>query len=437
MRRAAWLPWIFAGIWCATAVAACAAGRQSTASGAGSTGAGAGVGTGGAGGSADAVTTTASTGSGGEGASIEFDAGGGGSELQPDAACATATEVAETSLLPVDIIWMIDNSASMASAIAEVQAGLNSFAALIAAKDLDYRVVMLSLRSPTSSVVVNGGTRYPICIPPPLSGDATCGDGPQFVHSSIDVRSTQPLEQLLGTLGQTEGFQPGDDKGGEPWAYFLRPEATKTMVIVTDDNARLSATDFETFAGGQNPFNSTKLPPGILDPSWNGLFQDYMLSGLYGWGSEVDPSVKCTFPDQSQPASSGPTYTTLVTKTGGVRAKICDGEAAWEPFFDAVASAVVTTSKLTCELGIPEPSMGSIDYAKINVIITGGPEEVKLFHVEDAAACGPDGGWYYDDPAMPTKVLLCPASCDQVNDLVGPDKPGEIQIQFGCETIIH
>ena len=338
--------------------------------------------------------------------------------------------------LPVDIIWVVDNSASMEPAIAQIKLGLNAFAALIDAKSLDYQVIMLALRSATSPVMIGGSPRYPVCIPPPLAGDNNCGDGSRFFHSSIDIMSTQPLEQFLGTLGQTAGYTAGQAKGGAPWAQHLRPQATKTIVVVTDDNARLSATDFETFAGGKNPFNSLTLPPGILDPSWKGLFKDYLFSGIYGWGSDIDPGVTCVYPDQSKPPSSGPTYTTLVKKTGGVRAKICDGAAAWQPFFDAVAQAVIATTKLSCELAIPMPKMGSLDPTKVNVAFETGNGPVYLPGVADAAACGAGPGWYYDNPANPTKVILCPTSCSDAQAAIGPGKPGHIEVLFGCQTIL-
>ena len=52
--------------------------------------------------------------------------------FNPDAACATVTEKATPELLPVDIIWVVDNSVSMQPAIDEVTKGLNAFANLIA-----------------------------------------------------------------------------------------------------------------------------------------------------------------------------------------------------------------------------------------------------------------------------------------------------------------
>jgi hypothetical protein len=375
----------------------------------------------------------------GDDGGLMFDAAMPGDDggLDPDASCAAVVEKAEGKLLPVDIIWMVDNSSSMAPAVAEVTAGLNDFAALIDQKSLDYRVIMLSIRSKTSPVTVNGNTRYPVCIPPPLAGDNNCGNGPNFLQSSVDIRSIQPLEQFLGTLGQTPGYTAGEERGGEPWAQFLRPQATKTIVVVTDDNSRLTKDQFEHFKGGKNPYNSLTLPPGILEPSWNGLFNNYIFSGIYGWGSDVDPAVICEYPDKTKPPSSGPTYTELVTKTGGVRAKICDGPAAWQPFFDKVAEAVVETSKLACEIPIPEPSMGTIDYGKVNVkLVSGGSGDFIVF-VGEAGKCTATGGWYYDNPAKPTQVILCPASCEEAQKAVGPGKAGSIEIVFGCETIVN
>jgi hypothetical protein len=364
------------------------------------------------------------------------DASTDGPLVTPDAACASAVQEATTTQLPVDIIWMVDNSSSMQPAIAEVTAGLNSFAALIEAKSLDFRVIMLSLRGAVSPVQIGGSARYPICIPAPLAGP-DCGNTVHFFQSSIDIRSTQPLEQFLGTLGQTPGYMAGESKGGEAWAAQLRPEATKTIVVVTDDNARLSPTDFENFAGGKNPFNSLTLPPGILDPSWNGLFNGYLFSGIYGWGSDVDPAVTCTYQDGTSPPNAGPAYTTLVKKTGGVRAQLCDASAAWDPFFDAVAQSVAETSKLSCTLAIPKPEDGVLDPEAINVQIAGDGDPTVLVKVKDAAACGAAGGWYYDNDAAPTQVLLCPASCDLAQASVGPGKNGRIEVLFGCATIVQ
>ena len=367
---------------------------------------------------------------------IDFDVMSDAPSVDKDAACAAVTQEAVAKPLPVDIIWMVDNSVSMAPAVAEVQAGLNGFASAIAASSLDYKVILLSLKNAMTPITYNGNKKYPVCVPAPLAGDDACGNGPRFFHANLDVLSIQTLEQFLGTLGQTTGYTAIDPRGSEPWAGELRSDATKTIVVVTDDNARLSATDFETYPGGTNPYNSLLLPPGILDPHWGGAFDGFLFSAIYGWGSDNDPGAKCTYPDQSVPPSPGITYTALVNQTGGVRAKVCDGHAAWQPFLDKVAQAVVKTSKISCSMDIPAPDAGSLDPAKVNVQLTADGNSSTLAKVADAASCGADGGWYYDDDAMPTKVILCPASCSTAQNAVGVDKSGKIEILFGCATIL-
>ncbi len=47
------------------------------------------------------------------------------------------------------------------------------------------------------------------------------------------------------------------------------------------------------------------------------------------------------------------------------------------------------------------------------------------------ATCDPNtGGWYYDNPAAPTKINLCPATCMQVSGAIG----GQVNITVGCAT---
>jgi hypothetical protein len=365
-------------------------------------------------------------------------------QLDPDASCATATAMATIETLPVDIIWVVDNSSSMGTAIDQITMGLNNFASLISTRGFDYHVIMLSLRpvdgTTSRTRSVGGSTRYTVCIPPPLAGDSLCHDGPRFFQSSIDIRSTQPLEQFLGTLGQTSGYMATQGpstggRGGDPWRSFLRDTSTKTIVMVSDDNSRLSADYFLHFHGGANPNNSNlTLPPGILDPSWGGLFDNLTFDGLYGWDSETDPAAICHYPGGATPSSSGPVYTTLVTSTMGVRARICDGASAWGPFFDSVAMAVDRTSRIACDVAIPMPPDGSsLDPMRVNVVLNGMTSTL-LGKVANAAACTSSGGWYYDDDANPTRVILCPSSCDRAQTELRGEGRG-IQVQFGCTTI--
>ena len=92
-----------------------------------------------------------------------------------------------------------------------------------------------------------------------------------------------------------------------------------------------------------------------------------------------------------------------------------------------------------CQFLIPEPANGDpLDYDRVNVFYTplGEPEgsEVPIGQVYDLGACDPvKGGWYYDDPTKvhPTRVMLCPASCQQVQ----LSQYG-VRVELGCKTIV-
>jgi hypothetical protein len=393
----------------------------------GSSGVGANDGGSGSGGSAGT-----SGGSGNAGTGVVLDASDD-APIGADAACARATETATVEQLPVDIIWVVDNSSSMRPSIDALQAGINGFATRVVSKGLrDYRVIMLSLRG-KGEVRTD---RYGVCVPRPLAGDDDCADGANFFQSEIDIRSTQPLEQLLGTLDQTAGYSAGESRGGPPWKQWLRDGATKSIVVVTDDNSRFTADQFERFPGGRNPFNSDTLPPGLLDASRGGAFEGYVFNGLYGWGSESDPNVKCTSTVANFPAASGATYTDLVERTKGARARVCDGPSAWTGFFDAVATAVERASRIQCNVAIPTPSNGdTIDPTRVNVLFQRGGSETYLRKVANAAACGAEGGWYYDDDRAPQQVILCGSTCTEANQNVRDGD--QIALRFGCQTIVE
>lgn len=371
--------------------------------------------------------------------------------LDPDAACAYAMVEAEIERLPVDIVWVVDNSVSMQPAIDQVTAGLDDFAALIASSGIDYRVIVLSLRG-RGELSVMGRTRYGVCIQPPLAGDDSCGDGSRFFHVSADIHSTQPVEQILGTLGQTSGYTAGEQHGSPPWRHLLRDGATKTLVVVTDDNSRtcdrpvgtcassdppLSATSLEDFPGGPNPFNSRTLGPGIRTSAYGTLFDGYTFSALYGWGSATDPDVPCTYPGGATPPAPGWTYTELVSRTSGVRAQICDGAAAWAPFFDDVASAVTRSSRIDCTIPLPSPPDDMLlDPNRVNVVIRSADGTTSTVgRVPDAAACDARGGWHYDASTPPTQLILCPATCEAAREALSAPGTG-IEVLFGCDSVL-
>jgi hypothetical protein len=89
---------------------------------------------------------------------------------------------------------------------------------------------------------------------------------------------------------------------------------------------------------------------------------------------------------------------------------------------------------IPCELALPEPPAGQgLALDTVNLEYEGAQCEHTPFDaVRSAADCGEDDGWYYDDPAKPGSIQLCPTSCDRVS---GPG--GKLYYSVGCATRIR
>lgn len=95
---------------------------------------------------------------------------------------------------------------------------------------------------------------------------------------------------------------------------------------------------------------------------------------------------------------------------------------------------VTETQALACSWGIPPvPEGETFDPALVNVTLAvdGGLAET-IGGVGTEAACAASGGlgWYYDDPANPTTITACPASCTLIETALNP----AVNVLLGCAT---
>ncbi len=327
---------------------------------------------------------------------------GSNNQANPDAACASESAEAELVTLPVDIIIAIDNSCSMDAEIAATNNNINQeFAQIMGNSGLDYRVVMFSRRGTQAT-----SSWYPVCVKAPL-GDANCGTScgpgnttcPRFLAVDQTVNSRDALS-LLSTQSQYNKFN-----------HFLRPNSQKYFLIITDDNSDISASSFDQRLSQ-------------LTPQYN--LGDYVLHAIYGYENKTEcPSL----------AAVGSVYSTLVTNSGGTRARICDSD--WKATFNQMAQAVVSGSKLACEFNVPTPPPGkTLSASSVSVLYTpgGGGTPETLTRVQDAGSCPASGtkAFYFDDNTKPTKVHICPSTCPTLQN----DTAGKVQVLFKCKSSI-
>ncbi|HWB81863.1 MAG TPA: vWA domain-containing protein [Nannocystaceae bacterium] len=309
--------------------------------------------------------------------------------------CAAIEEEGMVGLQPADIIVIVDNSGSMEFEANSVQNYLNMFSSQIFLANIDAHVVLIS-----SYPNVGHG----ICLDPPLgSGGCPADDNnpPGYTHVNQEVDSNNALQILIST-------QP-------MWAGAMRATASKHIIVVTDDESDLDAASFTAMWAA-------------LDPTYS-PFSFHAIAALQ------DPVSSCIDGNASGccaiSAAAGFIYHELVNNTGGVWGNLCEQE--FQPIFDEVATAVVQGSAIACEFTIPPPPDGEeFDPGEVNVEFNDGVGTLEIGYVEGLADCaGVTNGWYYDDPANPTTILLCPQTCETIQGF----EMAQILIGFGCATV--
>ncbi len=303
--------------------------------------------------------------------------------------CASVSVGAELTAAQVDVIWVIDSSGSMRGEAEIVQNNLNLFAADISESGIDHRVVVITDPSYVE-------------VPPPLGTDTS-----RFFFVARPVRSDDLLAEVLDQVPVFRGF--------------LRERAVTHIVAVTDDNSELEAESFieqMTAALGhsftvhaiasETAFHDCD-PLGICDPGCTGPN-----------GDAVDIGVE---------------YYSLAELTGGEQFSICTDD--WSDLFETLRDVVVVSASIPCAYDLPDPPDGMVfDPGLVNVEYTNDDGVVEAFaRAMNPARCEASRAWFYDSNDAPTRIALCPAACDLVEESV----TGHVDIALGCapEDVIY
>jgi hypothetical protein len=344
--------------------------------------------------SGHAANGATTTGAGG------FDASGGSTSTTATSgtggACAEVSQKADNQIQPADVILAIDQSGSMDKETNWVKTQLGGFSQQITQSGIDVQVVLIAGKP---------GSENGFCVPAPLgSGQCPADDNlPVFKHVDQHVDSHDALQQILGRYAD--------------YKDMMRPEAVKHVIVISDDDAtKISAAEFDAALKA-------------LDP----MFAKYVFHAIAA--SKDDPGGFACFtnPDPccGVAADEGKIYKDLVGMTQGVFGDLCAQN--FQPVWDEVGAAVITDAMLACEWAIPPPPDGmELDPGLVNVAYSIGMGEVELGQVPSSSDCANvAGGWYYDDPGQPTKILVCPQTCA----LLQGAPTASITIKFGCATV--
>ncbi|MGC4093792.1 MAG: hypothetical protein QM756_38995 [Polyangiaceae bacterium] len=264
-----------------------------------------------------------------------------------------------------------------------VRTYMNDFSRQIANSGIDVRVILIA--DPSA-----------ICIGSPL-GSGSCPNDtnlPGYLHVGQEVGSHDALNLFINTFSQ--------------WRDHLRPNASKSLVVVTDDDATTRPNNSAaTFATNLTALDST-------------LFAKYTFNGVY------------CFTQCEQAANIGTVYRTLVENTQGVGGDLCLQD--FQPVFDRLAKQIITTSssQIACEWSFPSvPTGQTFSGNLVEVRRSDSSGSSTLQRVHTSMQCGGDGGWYLDNNLNPTKIVACPSTCSSIQNQSG----GKIDVSFGCESV--
>ncbi len=326
--------------------------------------------------------------SGGSGAGINLggssNSGGSGGNNIGDACAATHNDGKQ---VPLDMYIMMDKSGSMAgSSWSGVKSAITSFVnAGPQVAGIGVGIQFFPLGGPFGGGECNPQTY----LPPAVTIQTLPGVAPQIISAmnGVSPNGGTPTVPAMQSAGQATT------------AYAKQHPDHKVIIVLATD-------------GDPNDCNSTV---GAVANVAQAAFTSTpsVMTFVIGIGNV-----------------SGLNQIAQAGGSGSTGAIIVSSATAGQDFLDAMNK--IRGQALGCEYLLPKPSGGgTINPNQVNVVYTpkGGQGQL-LYNVGGASNCTTKGGWYYDNQTKPTKIILCPASCNTVQG-----SGGSIDIQLGCATV--
>jgi hypothetical protein len=347
-------------------------------------------------------------GSGGSGASASGDSSvlgdgqnGGAGGLTADSACASSASAGQR--LPMYMILLLDRSCSM--------------------EEYDNNQQHLDLNNPNArwnqvtgalttffASADSQGVIASLILFPTGSQNARCTPNPYTTPSTHDVAlpdSTTLVNAMRANDPRTS------DCTCTPTSFAL--QGTLTYATGLKQQVGDSAKVVIVLATDGYPQNCNSVQNGDVGPACTvatsaaaALIPVYVI----GVGDQLT--------NLNQLAAAGGTSTAFLVSTA-------DPTAVGATLLTALNT--IRGSILSCEYAMPTPPSGKeLDTTLVNVDYTPtGGAETTLPQDQDCKG----EGWRYDNPNAPTKIEMCPATCDSIK----ADPTGNLVVLLGCQTV--
>ena len=339
-----------------------------------------------------------------------------------DDACGLDAYTAVIDNKPVDIIFVIDNSSSMDDELDAVERNINeNFAMIIGVSGIDYRVIMVSshVAPEDNHICISTPLSGTDCMPPP----GAPVNGERFFHYDVGVNSRDSFRVFLDTYTSPDmhGFAPNG------WSEWLRLEAFKVIIEVTDDGSEEnlpdgsppSAVNFDEALLGLNP------PQFGVPGNRNYVF--HAIAGLEA-NDPADEPYPPTAPLVEDTCGSardeGLAYQRLSIVTGGLRYPVCEFDS-YDAVFTEAARGIIRQARLTCDLTIPGvPDGETADPSSLALQWTPDPGAAAInVPRRDPNQCTGTGF-----TVVGNTIRLCDDLCAEAE----ASETGQLQVLVGC-----
>ncbi|WP_394841608.1 VWA domain-containing protein [Pendulispora brunnea] len=338
-----------------------------------------------------------------------------------------ASQTAQATLRPVNLVFMFDKSRSM---IRDTTTGADitskKWGPIVDAAESFYADSQ-SARMRASLTFFSG------------SGLALCS-ADAFSKSQVSLRDLPNSKDFKAAF---DGVKPD---GGTPSVAAMGGAAKQAQTVAAEHKEEVTAIVLATDGTPED-----KCPDGCTDP------HDCCVANCDGHGGTPVIDQQCkdrettckvnlvasqakTAKDQgirtyvigitSDPEHDKLERLNTVAKSGGTTeamlVKVNDTTSTKQAFIKALNE--IRTQNMSCDFAIPNPpGGGTINYDAVRVNFTNSSNAASTISYSEACAGG--NGWHYDDKAAPKKISLCPNSCKTVQG----DPLGKINIAFDCK----
>jgi hypothetical protein len=224
--------------------------------------------------------------------------------------------------VPMDVVFLFDNSGSMAAEAAAFELALPELAARLDREEVDYQIILIS-RHRDAERDSSQEASTSVCIGAPL-GVGTCPSASpvptqRFFQYSMKVDATDSFARFIESFSEPDPF--GLAQSG--WSERLRSDARKIVIEVSDANSSVSVSDFLSALGDRDSRGliSEEGGPSFVFHSIVGLAPKRIELAVYD-ADEPIQSLTCSG-EGGNPDNAGERYQALSRLTGGARLPLC------------------------------------------------------------------------------------------------------------------